>query len=98
MIAGIDVQAVGLPAGGGNRQFVVSRGRPWTEREPHAKLPPTARELRSMVRKPIVWCVCVLGAVFAAGGAFAQATPLHLSVGESRTLELEGNPSTGYRW
>jgi predicted secreted protein len=51
-----------------------------------------------MVRKFIVCWVFVLAAVFAAGSVFAQGTPVQLSVGETRTLEFEGNPSTGYSW
>lgn len=48
-----------------------------------------------MLRRFIALVLMVLGGI---GGAFAQATPVQLAVGESRALALEGNPSTGYGW
>ena len=51
-----------------------------------------------MTLKSIVRCLASLAALFAGHGAFAQQTPVQLTVGESRTLDFEGNPSTGYAW
>lgn len=48
-----------------------------------------------MLRRFIALVLMVLGGI---GGAFAQATPVQLTIGESRALALEGNPSTGYGW
>ncbi len=31
-------------------------------------------------------------------GALAQAVPLQVTVGDTTTLQLDGNPSTGYSW
>lgn len=50
------------------------------------------------IRRSIVRCAASFAAVLISGGASAQETPVQLSVGETKTLELEGNPSTGYAW
>lgn len=51
-----------------------------------------------MALKSVVRWLLALAVLFAGSGAFAQQTPLQLTVGESRTLDFEGNPSTGYAW
>ncbi|WP_171946454.1 protease inhibitor I42 family protein [Hyphomicrobium sp. CS1GBMeth3] len=42
--------------------------------------------------------VCLISIVGAANAALAQGTPVQISVGETATLQLDGNPSTGYTW
>lgn len=51
-----------------------------------------------MLRRLVMSAFMVLVGAAASGGAFAQATPVQLTAGESRTIEFEGNPSTGYAW
>jgi len=50
------------------------------------------------VRCSIAALAAVSAVVVASPDALAQATPIQITVGESRTLELNGNPSTGHTW
>jgi len=40
----------------------------------------------------------VAGVLLTPSVVVAQDTPVQVTVGESKTLELDGNPSTGYAW
>jgi len=49
-------------------------------------------------RAGVVLAVCLLCVLAMRLEALAQATPIQISVGETTTFELDGNPSTGYSW
>jgi hypothetical protein len=42
--------------------------------------------------------VGVLGVIVIRHEALAQVTPIQITVGDTVTLQLDGNPSTGYSW
>lgn len=53
----------------------------------------------NVLRCPIrVLALAASSLVLSTHGALAQATPIQLTAGESTTLVLDGNPSTGYTW